>query len=60
MQDGIDIVKEMKEAELSGKLQKNIRPENHNSANDKEEFVKKLYYADDILDDMLFNIWNCL
>lgn len=60
MQDGTNIVQELREAELSGKLKNCPRRENTGPVNNKEEFVKKLFFTDDILDDMWFNIWNCL
>jgi hypothetical protein len=60
MQDGVNIVQELRKAELSGKLNNCPRRENTDPLNDKEDFVKKLFFTDDILDDMWFNIWNCL
>ncbi|MBN2603133.1 MAG: hypothetical protein JXA91_03255 [Candidatus Thermoplasmatota archaeon] len=60
MQDGTNIVQELREEELSGKLKNCPRNENTGPVDGKEEFVKKLFFADDILDDMWFNMCNCL
>ena len=60
MEDGTNIVQELREAELSGKLQNCLGSDNVFSSDEREDFVKKIFFADDILDDMWLNIWNCL
>jgi len=60
MEDGTNIVQELREAELSGMLQNCPKSESVFSEIDKEDLVKKIFFADDILDDMLLSVWNCL